>query len=229
MHTTLQPLSKIWKSTSIVTTLSRMADHRQPQRMSGSSGSTSQNYRRHQGYKAGKSIPDRWLDYSNAGVLIAGTRIIAFKTPLKDETLNKIDDKYRWSIEDLINYVPDLGLVIDLTFTKKYYDFENFERKGIVYKKIFCEGHVIPNQKVCQEFHDVIRDFCEIPENDGKLIGVHCTHGLNRTGYLVCHFMIHTLGWPPQRAIDEFERARGHRMERGNYINSLLTFRERYF
>lgn len=31
---------------------------------------------------------------------------------------------FRWSIDDLIKSVPTLGLVVDLTFTSKYYDFE---------------------------------------------------------------------------------------------------------
>ena len=34
------------------------------------------------------------------------------------------------------------------------------------------------------------------------LIGVHCTHGLNRTGYMVCRYLIQKLKWDPQKAID---------------------------
>lgn len=34
-----------------------------------------------------------------------------------------------------------------------------------------------------------------------KLIGVHCTHGLNRSGFLVCRYMIEEMGKPPLDAI----------------------------
>ena len=33
------------------------------------------------------------------------------------------------------------------------------------------------------------------------LIGVHCTHGVNRTGYLICRYLIQKLKWDPDVAI----------------------------
>ena len=33
------------------------------------------------------------------------------------------------------------------------------------------------------------------------VIGVHCTHGVNRTGYMVCRYMISKLGFAPDQAI----------------------------
>ena len=33
------------------------------------------------------------------------------------------------------------------------------------------------------------------------LIGVHCTHGVNRTGYLICRYLIERLQWNPDKAI----------------------------
>lgn len=34
-----------------------------------------------------------------------------------------------------------------------------------------------------------------------KLIGVHCTHGLNRSGFIVCRYMIEEMKMPPLEAI----------------------------
>jgi protein tyrosine/serine phosphatase len=39
------------------------------------------------------------------------------------------------------------------------------------------------------------------PPLPDKWIGVHCTHGLNRTGFLICRFLIQELGWDAQRAM----------------------------
>ena len=35
-----------------------------------------------------------------------------------------------------------------------------------------------------------------------SLIGVHCPHGLNRTGYMICRYLIQKLKWEPKKAID---------------------------
>lgn len=45
-----------------------------------------------------------------------------------------------------------LGLVIDLTFTNKYYHPDDLTDSGVLYKKIFVEGHIIPSQKVVREY-----------------------------------------------------------------------------
>lgn len=34
------------------------------------------------------------------------------------------------------------------------------------------------------------------------MIGVHCTNGVNRSGYLICRFLIDRLGWSSHDAID---------------------------
>ncbi|XP_045144701.1 LOW QUALITY PROTEIN: RNA/RNP complex-1-interacting phosphatase-like, partial [Echinops telfairi] len=54
-----------------------------------------------------------------------------------------------------------------------------------------------------------------------KLIGVHCTHGLNRTGYLICRYLIDVEGMRPDDAIELFNRCRGNCIERKNYIEDL--------
>lgn len=37
---------------------------------------------------------------------------------------------------------------------------------------------------------------------EGELIGVHCTHGLNRTGYMICRYLVEVDGWDVDTAID---------------------------
>ena len=63
--------------------------------------------------------------------------------------------------------------------------------------------------------------------NDANaLVGVHRVHGVNRTGYMICWYLIQTMGWEPETAIDAFENARGEIMERegkyGKCIRSLM-------
>jgi hypothetical protein len=58
-----------------------------------------------------------------------------------------------------------------------------------------------------------------------KLIGVHCTHGLNRTGFFVCAYMVLCNNLLPSDVLRNFQIARGYPIERGNYISSIIQFR----
>ena len=153
-------------------------------------------------------IPNRWGNYSNIGNPIPGTRFIAFKVPLSKHK--------EWNLGELKKSVPELKSIIDLTNTCKYYQAEECEELGLQYRKIFIPGHAVPDDKYVQEFFDVVSDTV-----GGGLIGVHCTHGLNRTGYMICRYMIDVLGVVPEDAIAAFDDARGHKQERKNYLDSL--------
>ncbi|XP_045189439.2 RNA/RNP complex-1-interacting phosphatase-like [Mercenaria mercenaria] len=172
-------------------------------------------------------FPDRWFDYTNVGDVVQGTRLITFKVPLKESFFaynNRIPADSRFTPTTLLECMRGrglkLGLVIDLTYTDRYYDPEEFKRKGVQYKKIFVEGHVIPTQEVMESFYEAIDRFLETSEED-SLIGVHCTHGVNRTGYVVCRYMVEHLGMKATEALEAYKKARGYSVERINYINDL--------
>lgn len=55
------------------------------------------------------------------------------------------------------------------------------------------------------------------------VVGVHCSHGLNRTGYFICRYMIDVLQIEPKTAIEHFQQARGHTIEKDDLINHLLN------
>ncbi|VDD81959.1 unnamed protein product [Mesocestoides corti] len=117
-----------------------------------------------------------------------------------------------------------------------------FTRRGVKYAKIFVEGHAIPSASTVKRFCEVVDEFTD--DCPGKLsfliilmffvqsltksnvfaddmIAIHCTHGVNRTGYLICRYLIDVLGWSANEAISEFELARGYPIERDNYLEDL--------
>ncbi|ESO96829.1 hypothetical protein LOTGIDRAFT_214357 [Lottia gigantea] len=171
-------------------------------------------------------IPNGWLDYKALGGIIDGTRFIAFKVPLKEGCVRRnLPPKEWFTPKSLLSQLQDqgkeLGLVIDLTNTDKYYNKNDFESKSVKYEKIFTPGKVIPSSEVCQRFQDIVNEFLQTNPDSESLIGVHCTHGLNRTGYIVCRYMIDCLNQEPESAIAAFNKARGHPIERENYLNAL--------
>ncbi|XP_014482806.1 PREDICTED: protein enabled homolog [Dinoponera quadriceps] len=73
---------------------------------------------------------------------------------------------------------------------------------------------------IIKQFFKVMDDFMSTCDKD-ELIGVHCTHGVNRTGYLICRYLIQQLDWEPQDSLKAFGEARGYPVERQVYLAAL--------
>ncbi|XP_045115678.1 uncharacterized protein LOC123507130 isoform X5 [Portunus trituberculatus] len=166
-------------------------------------------------------VPDRWEKYTSMGRIIPGTRFISFKVPLRQEIMQKVKNAEWFCPRTVMDHCHNLGLVIDLTDTFRYYHPEDFESRGVTHCKIRVRGKLIPEEKAVQKFFQAVNKFLEKNKENDKVIGVHCTHGINRSGYLVCRYMIQVLGIPPDQAIADFNSARGHEQERENYLADL--------
>lgn len=178
------------------------------------------------GRKSNK-LPQRWDKYTTIGNVVPGTRFLPFKTPLREDICKRTLPENNWFTPAmLLEKAPNLKLIIDLTQTDRYYPREYFVGNGIRHKKIVCPGggKQLPSRHIIHEFNRAIDAFLQSEEalNGDALIGVHCTHGLNRTGYLICKYMVERSGISANTAIEAFENARGHKMERDVYINDLL-------
>ncbi|KAJ3605643.1 hypothetical protein NHX12_027688 [Muraenolepis orangiensis] len=171
-------------------------------------------------------IPDRWLDYQSAGKRIPGTRFVSFKVPLKQAlncNLSQSDVFGHWELLDTLGKrKEELGLIIDLTFTTRYYKLEDVP-DSLMFLKIFTQGHEVPSNDTILSFKQAVHRFLQDNKDNDKLIGVHCTHGLNRTGYLVCRYLIDVDGVDPKKAIELFNSSRGHTIERENYLRDLRS------
>ncbi|CAF4348727.1 unnamed protein product, partial [Adineta steineri] len=82
-----------------------------------------------------------------------------------------------------------IGLIIDLTNTDRFYNSnDEFTQKNIQYEKIRCRGHgETPNEEQINTFIRVCDHFFSM--NPDEIIGIHCTHGFNRTGFLICAYL----------------------------------------
>lgn len=146
---------------------------------------------------------------------------LPFKVPLDSSYDSIVPEENRFPPELLINSTKNLGMVIDLTKTSRYYSPQEFERKGIKYVKLPCEGHgEVPPPEIVREFEKIVRDFND--EHPDKLVGVHCTHGFNRTGFLICSYLVEVVGWQIEPAVDEFARCRPPGIYKQHYIEDLF-------
>jgi len=113
----------------------------------------------------------------------------------------------------------EITTIIDLSYTNRYYDPTAFPTT-VKHVKIEIQGQKNPSELKIQEFIKTVS------ESKG-FVGVHCTHGLNRTGYLVCCYLIEKKGFSVPKAISAFNRAREDEagFHKVDYINNLF---ERY-
>ena len=113
-------------------------------------------------------------------------------------------------------------MVLDLTDTTKYYDPSEFVANNVVHYKIPCCGMAIPTEDVVQHFNTIVTKYLKEHKRSDKLVGVHCFTGVNRTGYLVCRYLIDIMKWDPITAIHAFQDARGEVIEHENIRTDLL-------
>uniref|UniRef100_A0A8C4ULP1 RNA guanylyltransferase and 5'-phosphatase n=1 Tax=Falco tinnunculus TaxID=100819 RepID=A0A8C4ULP1_FALTI len=114
-----------------------------------------------------------------------------------------------------------MGLLVDLTNTTRFYDRNDIEKEGIKYIKLQCKGHgECPTPENTETFIRVCEHFSD--KNPSELIGVHCTHGFNRTGFLICAFLVEKLDWSIEAAVATFAQARPPGIYKGDYLKELF-------
>ncbi|XP_071959543.1 mRNA-capping enzyme-like isoform X2 [Antedon mediterranea] len=117
-----------------------------------------------------------------------------------------------------------MGIVIDLTNTTRFYDKQEFEDKDVKHVKLQCRGHgEAPNLDQTNAFIQLCSSF--VSKNPDELIGVHCTHGFNRSGFLISAYLVEMMDWSIDAAVGVFANIRPPGIYKGHYIVELF---ERY-
>lgn len=197
---------------------------RQQQQDGGAASADAPPPRKRSGGKT--TMPENWDDVPKIGALIGDSRFVAMRVPLDAKFDHSVQpEEQLWRPQQFLEQQRALGLnvglVVDLTNTFKYYDgVAEFADSGVEYAKLRIEGFNAPPRA-----HDVAR-FFEIV--DGFLaqkpeaaIAVHCTHGLNRTGYLIVCFLVQRLQMTVTDALAAFAAARPPGLIKHMYVEDL--------
>ncbi|XP_076036152.1 mRNA-capping enzyme-like isoform X2 [Oratosquilla oratoria] len=114
-----------------------------------------------------------------------------------------------------------IGLWIDLTNTSRFYDRSEVEQEDTRYVKLHCRGHgECPSVDQVNTFVDICDKF--IRKNPLEIVAVHCTHGFNRTGFLISSYFIMKEDWSCDYAVAEFAKARPPGIYKGDYLTALF-------
>ncbi|PWA58810.1 hypothetical protein CTI12_AA396610 [Artemisia annua] len=173
------------------------------------------------------SLPAGWLDCPPYGDAI--NFIIPSKVPLGESFNDKIVTDKRYSPQQAIlqqrRLGRELGLVIDLTNTDRYYRESDWTRQGIGYVKIRCAGRdSVPDAESVKKFIQEVTRFSSQHAHSKKYVLVHCTHGHNRTGYMIVQFLMRSESISLTEAINRFFKARPPGIYKQDYIDHLCSF-----
>ncbi|KAF0686315.1 Aste57867_21921 [Aphanomyces stellatus] len=169
-----------------------------------------------------RSPPENWFDPPRmAAAIVADSPFLPMRT-LLDDSYDHRDDT--WTPEVFLAEQALRGhhvqLVLDLTNTNKYYNGPASFSPDVAYKKFALEGfNAAPRPHDVAAFLTIVDAF-EATHPDGH-IAIHCTHGLNRTGYLIASYLIARKQYSVQAALDAFGAARPPGLIKYMYIDAL--------
>ncbi|XP_033846919.1 mRNA-capping enzyme [Periophthalmus magnuspinnatus] len=168
--------------------------------------------------------PPRWRNCPRRGQPVAG-KFLPMKTMLGPRYDEQVAEENRFHPGMLSNYLKSMnvkmGLLVDLTNTTRFYDRNEIEKEGIKYVKLQCKGHgECPSPDTTAMFIRLCEHFIE--KNPTELIGVHCTHGFNRTGFLICAYLVEKMDWSVEAAVAAFSQARAPGIYKGEYLKELF-------
>lgn len=173
-------------------------------------------------------LPPGWLDCPSAGDELFC--LIPSKVPLGEAYNDCIVPGKRYSFKQVIHQQrvsgKKLGLVIDLTNTTRYYQTTDLKKEGIKHVKIQCRGRgSVPDNASVNQFVYEVSQFLLRQKHSKKYILVHCTHGHNRTGYMIVHYLMRSQpSMSVTEAITKFAQARPPGIYKPDYIDALYAF-----
>ncbi|XP_073149927.1 uncharacterized protein [Henckelia pumila] len=189
-------------------------------------------YQRDDGYQLKRQrpndkLPPGWLDCPAVGQEICG--LIPSKVPLGESFNDHIYPGKRYSYRQVIHQQRvlgrKLGLVIDLTNSSRYYNLNDWKKEGIKHVKIACKGRdSVPENEAVNKFVYEVSQFIARQKQPKKHILVHCTHGHNRTGFMIVHYLMRSRSISVTQAIRIFSDARPPGIYKKDYIDALYNF-----
>lgn len=156
------------------------------------------------------------------------TALIAFKTPISQKHDALLAEQDRFYVKHLIDEMTNQGIslkhVVDLTENNVYYSPANFRTHKVKYHKFSVSGKNAPSQSQCEEFCALVEEIAPELDNN-EYIGVHCTGGQNRTGFLICYYLLWKFPYLQVRhALADFEEARGFGINKPEWIDALHEY-----
>lgn len=94
----------------------------------------------------------------------------------------------------------------------------------IKYYKCATVSKVVPDPASIRRFIQLIDDILLSTDKIHQpLIAVHCHYGFNRTGFLICCYLIERLGWTVEQAVEGFRVSKPPGIKHRHFIDALYV------
>nr|CAD2151071.1 unnamed protein product [Meloidogyne enterolobii] len=171
-------------------------------------------------------LPARWLYCPPMGKVVA-RKFLPMKTPLDTSYDHLIESPKYYFHPDMVFRTPlrdvnpgaQILLWIDLTNSTSFYQPSEIP-SPCKYEKIKMVGHgEAPSVEQTDRFIGIVDKFFEEHPND--IVVVHCTHGFNRTGFLIASYLFKRDGLSIEMAVQEFASSRPMGIYKQLYLDEL--------
>jgi len=173
----------------------------------------------------------RWVTLPSIGTAVKGCHLVPMKVPLSMKEDDISIEEGGLTIRKVKEALPTVVKVVSLVNIDrkelfrngpKMYTREEVAEEGLLWGQVHCSplGHADSQPYPSEE---IVHQFFKEVEVDNGLVAVHCAHGLNRTGYLICRYLIQKCGVEPKEAVARFNDARGYPMRRQTLLDHLFS------
>ena len=180
----------------------------------------------------------KWGDYESYGEPVGPSRFIPMKTPLSPTLLADLGVRGDERADDLerpraseeitptsterktphVHTLPgflaaqkrrgrDVGLVIDLSNHDCLYS-DGILETGVRRVHVRNVAKSVPGVDAVAEVIATARAFFLEPKNAEKYVAIHCAYGFNRTGFVLCCYLVEKCGLSAAQALAAFAEAR---------------------
>lgn len=137
-------------------------------------------------------------------------------------------ENYFYNNHPDLNHEPNFPLpkgnliaIVDISADIPPYNPQSFEI--IKYYKCATVSKVVPDPSSIRRFIQLIDSILKSSTVENPLIAVHCHYGFNRTGFLLCCYLIERLGWSVEQAIEGFRMAKSPGIKHPHFIDALYV------
>lgn len=177
------------------------------------------------GDKWGLKNEEKWLNLKSISDNIMRSNEVApllgMKTLREGDAVHSpgvVESSY-YEHED--NFKGRLIAIIDISSDIPPYNPQSFKR--IRYYKCATVSKVVPDQASIHRFINLVKEILDKSDEKHPLIGVHCHYGFNRTGFLICCYLVEVLGWTVKEAVEGFKLAKPPGIKHPHFIDALYV------
>ncbi|KAK9242855.1 Alpha/Beta hydrolase protein [Lipomyces tetrasporus] len=158
----------------------------------------------------------KWRSVQSVSAIIDHSHFRAMKTLRQDDAEQNpaaLEEKY-----------VDITDIIDISRDQQPpYAPASFKR--ITYHKFPTVSKIPPTRAQVDEFIALVDDICYGADgvDKGRVVAVHCHYGFNRTGFLICAYMVQRMGKPVREAVEDFKVARPPGIKHPHFIDELYV------